>query len=358
VLSLGLGLSVLAAVGQIDQNLRGAIARDLPAQAPAFFFVDIQRDQMPLILERLEGDEGVSRIDHAPMLRGIITDINGRPAEEVAGSHWVLEGDRGVSYADAVPERTTVTGGEWWEADYSGPPQVSFAQEEAEEMGLSLGDELTVNILGRDVTATLTSFREVDFSTAGMGFIMVMNEAALAGAPHTFIATVYAEAEAEGAILRDISDAYPNVTAISVRDAIDRVSGLLAGLASATAWGAAATLVTGFLVLIGAAAADQRARSFEAAVLKTLGASRARILTGLALRAGLLGAAAGIVALAAGVGGGWAVSHYIMDTSFEVAWGSGIAIVTGGAAISLLAGLAFALGPMSAKPARVLRARE
>jgi putative ABC transport system permease protein len=289
-----------------------------PSQAPAFFFVDIQRDQMPLILERLEGDEGVSRIDHAPMLRGIITDINGRPAEEVAGSHWVLEGDRGVSYAGRrarAHDRHRVASG-------GGPitaarRRSALPQEEAEEMGLSLGDELTVNILGRDVTATLTSFREVDFSTAGMGFIMVMNEAALAGAPHTFIATVYADAASEGAILRDISEAYPNVTAISVRDAIDRVSGLLAGLASATAWGAAATLVTGFLVLIGAAAADQRARSFEAAVLKTLGATRARILTGLALRAGLLGAAAGIVALGAGVGGGWAVSHYIMDTALR-----------------------------------------
>jgi len=270
----------------------------------------------------------------------------------------VLQGDRGVTYAGALPDRTTVTKGSWWGPGYEGPPQVSFAAEEAAQMGLALGDEITVNILGRDVTAELTSLREVDFSTAGMGFIMVMTPAALQAAPHSFIATVYADSAAEPAIMRDISEAYPNVTAIRVRDAIDQVSGLLAGLAAATAWGASATLLTGFLVLIGAAAADQRSRRYEAAILKTLGATRGRILAGLALRAGLLGAAAGVVALAAGIGGGWAVSRFVMDTGFAVAWGPAIGIVAGGATVSLLAGLAFALAPMRARPARVLRAQD
>ncbi|WP_317057174.1 ABC transporter permease [Roseovarius rhodophyticola] len=358
VLSLGLGLSVLAAVGQIDRNLRDAISRDLPTRAPSFFFVDIQRDQMPGFEARLDGDEGVSRVDAAPMLRGIITQINGKPASETAGDHWVLEGDRGVSYAAALPSRSTITDGTWWAEDYTGTPQVSFAAEEAAEMGIKIGDSVTVNILGRDLTADVTSFREVDFSSAGMGFIMIMNEAALVSAPHSYIATVYAEEASETPILRDLTQQFPNITAIAVRDAVNQVSDLLAGLASATAWGAAATLLTGFLVLIGAAAADQRARSYEAAILKTLGASRARILWGLTLRASLLGAAAGIVALGAGVAGAWAVSTYIMETSFAVDWPSALGIVFGGAMISLLAGLAFAIGPMSARPARVLRASE
>lgn len=358
VLSLGLGLSVLAAVGQVDRNLRDAITRDLPTRAPSFFFVDIQRDQMPDFSARLDSDKGVTRVDAAPMLRGIISEINGQPAAQVAGQHWVLQGDRGVSYAAALPERSTLTAGDWWGEDYDGPPQVSFAADEAQEMGLKLGDEITLNILGRDLTAEITSFREVDFSTAGMGFIMILNEAALVNAPHSYIATVYSDAESETAILRDLSRQFPNITAISVRDAVTRVSDLLGSLASATAWGAAATLLTGFMVLIGAAAADARARSYEAAILKVLGASRARILWGLSLRAALLGAAAGSVALGAGIAGAWAVSHYVMETSFAIAWPPALGIVAGGALISLLAGLAFALGPISARPAQVLRSRE
>ncbi|MEL7402290.1 MAG: FtsX-like permease family protein [Pseudomonadota bacterium] len=358
VLSLGLGLSVLATIGQVDRNLRDAIVSDLPDRAPSYFFVDIQRDQMPGFSERLDSDVSVSRVDAAPMLRGVITKINGRPARETAGDHWVLEGDRGVSYAAALPSRSIITDGQWWNEDYSGQPQVSFAEEEGEEMGIKLGDEITVNILGRDITAEVTSFREVDFSTAGMGFIMIMNEAALVGAPHSFIATVYAEEAAEAAILRDLSGKFPNITAIRVKDAVEQVGDLLAGLASATAYGASATLLTGFLVLIGAAAADQRARSYEAAILKTLGATRVRILWGLSLRAAMLGAAAGSVAIGAGITGAWAVSRYIMSTDFEIAWGPALGIVAGGAFISLLVGLIFAFGPMSARPAQTLRAGE
>ncbi len=358
VLSLGLGLSVLAAVGQIDGNLRGAISRDLPDVAPSYFFVDIQRDQMPAFMERLKNDPAVSRIDSAPMLRGVITLINDRPAREVAGDHWVVTGDRAVTYAGAMPDGTRILAGEWWPDDYDGPPQISFAEEEAREMGIGLGDTLTMNVLGRDITGTITSLREVDFSSGGMGFVLTMNERALAGAPHTFISTVYAEEAAEAQILRDVAGSAPNITAIRVRDAIDQVSGVLAGLAAATSYGAAATLLTGFLVLIGAAAAGERARTYEAAVLKTLGASRGRILRSFALRAALLGAAAGVVAIGAGLAGGWAVSHYVMQTSFTVIWPSAIAIVLGGVLATLLSGLAFAWRPLAARPAQVLRARE
>lgn len=358
VLSLGLGLSVLAAVGQIDGNLRTAIDRDLPEVAPAYFFVDIQPDQIDQYTQMLENDPVVARVDTAPMLRGVLTQINGRPAREVAGDHWVVTGDRGITYAAQPDANTRVVAGEWWDSDHDGPAEVSFAIEEAEEMGLSLGDTLTVNVLGRDISATITSFRDVDFSTAGMGFVMTLTPNALQGAPHTFISTVYAPAQDEARILRELATAFPNITAISVRDAIDRVSVLLEGIGAAVRWGAAATLLTGFLVLIGAAAAGEGARTYEAAVLKTLGASRARILQSFALRSALLGGGAGLVALGAGILGSWAVMTFIMDSSFAVVWSSALGVVVGGVMATLLAGLIFAWRPLAARPAQVLRARE
>lgn len=357
VLSLGLGLAVLAAVGQIDNNLRGAIARDLPDVAPSFFVVDIQPDQIDGVKTRLEGDPLVSRIDTAPMLRGMITRINDRPAREVAGGHWVVRGDRGLTYSD-TPTRTNVVEGEWWPEDYQGPPQISFAAEEAEEMGIGLGDSLTVNILGRDITGTITSLREVDFSQAGMGFVMTMNPSALSGAPHSYIATIYSDADGEAAILRDLGRTYPNITLISVRDAITQVTGIMGQVAAAITYGALATLLTGFVVLMGAAAAGERARTYEAAVLKTLGATRPAILTNFAIRSAVLGAAAGAVAVLAGGLAGWAVTHYIMEERFVFDAANAIAIVSGGVVATVLAGLVYAWRPLSARPARVLRARE
>ncbi len=358
VLSLGLGLSVLAAVGQIDGNLRQAISGNLPDVAPSYFFVDIQKNQIDGYTKRLKDDPAVSRIDSAPMLRGVVTRINGKPAKEVAGDHWVVRGDRGLTYAAQPKDGAVITQGEWWSADYNGPPLISFAAEEGAEIGLELGDTLTINVLGRDITGTIASFQEVDFSTAGIGFILTMNPSALEGAPHTYISTVYATPDAEAAILRDIATAYPNITAIRVRDAIDRVAAVLGGLAAATSYGAAATLVTGFLVLIGAAAAGADARRYEAALLKTLGASRRAIAASFLLRAALLGLFAGSVALLAGILGGWAVSHFVMETSFAVIWPSAILIIAGGAAASVLASLGFAVKALNARPAQVLRARE
>ncbi|MDE4134112.1 FtsX-like permease family protein [Phaeobacter sp. QD34_3] len=358
VLALGLGLTVLAAIGQIDGNMRRAITGTLPDAAPSYFFVDIQRDQMPAFLDRVEGDPAVSRIESAPMLRGIVTQINGRPAREVAGDHWVVRGDRGLTYAGAKPANTQVTAGKWWGEDYSGPPQISLAEEEAGELGIAIGDTMTVNVLGRDITATVTSFRSVDFSTAGMGFVIAMNESALAAAPHSYIATVYAEAQAEAQILRDLAQEMPNITAIRVRDAVDRVSDILRQLAAATSYGAAATLLTGFLVLLGTAAAGEPARRYEAALLKTLGAPRSQILSSFALRSIILGAGAGMVALLAGIAGAWAVNSYVFETSYSIIWPNALAVVGGGILTTLLAGLAFALRPLAARPARILRARD
>ncbi|HEC71853.1 MAG TPA: FtsX-like permease family protein, partial [Roseobacter sp.] len=157
VLSLGLGLSVLAAVGQIDGNLRRAISGNLPAVAPSYFFVDIQKDQIDGYTKRLKDDPAVSRIDSAPMLRGVVTEINGKPAKDIAGDHWVVRGDRGLTYAASPDSDTIITAGKWWAPDYSGPPLISFAAEEAEEIGLVLGDTLTINVLGRDITGTIAS---------------------------------------------------------------------------------------------------------------------------------------------------------------------------------------------------------
>jgi len=355
ILSLGLGLTVLATVGQIDSNLRDAIARDLPKVAPSYFYIDIQNNQLDGFLNRLQNDPTVSKVQIAPMLRGLITRINGQVPD---GEHWVFNGDRGLTYSDLPPENTVITKGAWWPAGYAGPPQISFAAEEAAEMGLNLGDTLTVNILGRDINATITSFREVDFSTAGIGFVMAMNPGALAGAPHTSIATVYADTAGEAAIERDLAALFPNITAIRVRDAIERVTGILSAMASAIAYGAGVTLVTGFVVLIGAAAATENARVYEAAILKTLGATRLRILASFALRSVILGTAAGIVALFSGSLATWALLRFVMEVDFTLNWAVSLGIVMAGVLVTLLAGMFFAWRPLATNPAQILRARD
>lgn len=357
VLSLGLGLTVLATIGQIDANMRATITQELPDRAPAFFVLDIQSTQIESFRAAVLADDAVESIDSAPMLRGRITKINGVDAKKVAGQHWAVRGERGITYAATLPTNSTLVEGEWWPEDYSGPPLLSFAKEEADEIGLKMGDDITVSILGRDITAKIGNLRDIQFSDMGINFVMVWSPNALQAAPHTFLATVYAAPEGEGRLLSLMAREYPNITAIPVRDAVTHISGILESLSSAIRWGAGATLLTGFVVLIGAAAAGAEARVFEAAVLKTLGASRRRILLSFALRSLILGAAAGLVALAAGAAASWAVMHFVMESEFRLYWGAAIAIVAGGALANLMAGLAFAWRPLAIKPAQILRNR-
>ena len=358
ILSLGLGLSVLAVVGQIDANFRAAIARDLPAKAPSFFFMDIQDAQLAPFDALMTGNPAVTQVQTAPMLRGILTQINGRKARDVVGDHWVVTGDRGITFSDTPPEGTTVTDGAWWPKDYKGPAQISFAATEAAEMHLNLGDQVIVNILGRDIAATITSFRKVDFSGAGMGFIMAINPAAVAGAPHSSIATVYAAPEAEADILRQASDTFPNITAIAMKEAIGRAVEALSAIATATVLAAGAVLVTGLVVLVGGAAAGVPARMREAAVLRVLGATRGRVLASFALRSALMGAAAGAVAMGAGALGGWATLRLVMDLPYRFEMWSALSVVLGGMLATLAAGVVFAWVPLSARPAAVLRQAE
>jgi putative ABC transport system permease protein len=136
------------------------------------------------------------------------------------------------------------------------------------------------------------------------------------------------------------------------------VTDALSALAAATSWGAGATLLTGFVVLIGAAAAGERGRVFEAAVLKTVGATRGTILLSFALRSAMLGAAAGLVAIAGGILAGWGIMRFVMEAPYAFEPVSAAVIILGGALATLLAGLAFAWRPLAARPARVLRAQE
>ncbi len=355
ILALGMGLSILATIGQIDGNLRTAISKELPEVAPSYFVLDIQKKQMPALRKILKNDVGVKKVDEAPMLRGIITKINGKDAKLVGGDHWVLQGDRGITYSAAPRDITEISAGTWWPNKYTGPPQISFVADIAKEMELSLGDEMTINILGRDIIGKITSFRNVDFSSAGIGFVLVMNPSALSAAPHSFIATIYADNEAEARILRKIASTFPNVTAIRVNDVIDRFTGILGSISATISFGAYAALLTGFLVLIGTASTGIGAKKYEVAILKTLGASRNSIILTFLIRTLILGAVAGLVAGAAGILGSWALCSFVLKISFSIIWSNVLFIIFCGISANTFANILFSIQALNTRPASVLR---
>lgn len=332
VLALGLGLTLLVTLALIDGNLRRQISDSLPEKAPNFFFVDIQAadvDAFSTLVAR-ESPQGV--LVKVPMLRGRVIALNGTDVRELdippAGA-WVLRGDRGLTYEAEQPRNASLTGGSWWPQDYTGEPLVSFSAKEAEELGLSIGDTVTVNVLGRNVTARIANFRQVQWETLGINFVMVFSPNTFAGAPHSWLATLSddtATVPDDARILNAVTRAFPAVTTVRVKDALDIVNQLVGELGTAIRAAAGVALISSVLVLAGALAAGNRARIHDAVVLKTLGATRRTLISAYALEYMLLGLATAVFALAAGGVAAWYVVTRIMTLpsrfSAEVALGT------------------------------------
>src|SRR5690606_30470812 len=135
---------------------------------------------------------------------------------------WVLRGDRGITYARNVPENSTLSEGAWWPEEYDGEPLVSFAAEEGGEIDVKLGDTVTVNVLGRNITARIANFRQVEWESMGINFVMVFSPNTFAGAPHSWLATLSQEdatSDDEARILNAITRTFPSVTSVRVKDA-------------------------------------------------------------------------------------------------------------------------------------------
>jgi len=362
VLSLGLGLTLLVTLALIDGNLSRQLTSSMPEQAPSFFFVDIQNSEVADFEKLLDKAAPEATISRVPMLRGRLVALKGVPGDQIKAppnAQWALSGDRGITYASTLPDNSTLTAGTWWDADHSGENLVSFESDLAQAFGLKIGDMVTVNVLGRTIKAKIANLRAVDWQSLGINFVMVFSANTFAGAPHTHLATITwpqnVSEERELTLMKTVTAAFPSVTSVRVKDALTAINNLVRQLAWAIRGASAITLIASILVLAGALAAGHRNRIYDAVILKTLGATRRRVLTAYGMEYLLLGFATAVFGIVAGAGAGWFVVTQVMGATFVF-----LPSVAGGAAfIALIMTVGFGLigtwRILGNKPAPVLR---
>ena len=319
VMSLGLGLTVLVAIALIEGNLSRQVERSLPEEAPGFYFIDIQPDQVAEFDNLVAGLPGITDVQRVPMLRGRISAVNGvspRDMEIPPDIQWIFRGDRGLTWMREQRAGDELTVGEWWPADYDGPPLVSLDDDVGEALGIGPGDTLGVNILGRDVEVTIANLREIDWSNLTINFVMVFSPGVLERAPQSHIATVKAEPEAEDGLEIAVTDRFINVSSIRVKEALEQVGELMGHIATAVRAIAAVALAAGVLVLAGAVAAGHHRRVYDAVVLKVLGATRRVVAQAFLLEYGLLGLVTAAIAAVIGSLAAYLVLTQIMGTPF------------------------------------------
>ncbi len=319
LVSVGLGLTTLASVALIEGNVQREITEQLPSAAPSFFFIDIQDDELARFEALVRAQKGVQDLQQVPNMRARVVALAGVPVEQVhvtPQTAWALQGDRGLTYAARPPAGTHLVAGTWWAPDYDGKPLVSLDAGLAQGWHLHLGDTITVNLLGRDIDLTIASLRDIAWRSLSLNFTMIASPGLLAHAPHSHIATVRVDDAEQGALLRVVTDALPNVSGIRVTDVLASVAVLLQQVAAAIAATGTLTLAAGALVLAGAVAAGQRRRTQEAVILKSLGVTRGQIRAAWLVEFGVLGAAAGVMAAVVGSLASYAVVHFVMEADW------------------------------------------
>ena len=362
VLSLGLGIALLVNIMEIDGNLRQQFTAALPAKAPSFYFLDIpgsEAERFDAFVHQRAPDATLERV---PMLRGRIISAGGTEADKIKPdpeSAWVLQSDRGLTYMTDPPTASRVTEGEWWKPDYDGPPLVSFEKKVADGLGLKLNDTVTVNVLGRNITARISNLRTLDWQSLGINFVMIFSPNTFRGAPVTHLATLaYRDGGTpaeENAMLKGVSDTFPGITTVRVKDAINAFGALVGNLTLAVRGASTITLIAAALVLGGALAAGHQHRVYDSVILKTLGATRHQLITAYALEYLLLGSVTALFGVVAGSLAAWRIVTDLMHFTYTWQVGPAAAAAFGALVVTVGLGLIGTFSALGRKPAQVLR---
>jgi putative ABC transport system permease protein len=358
MMSMGLGLTVLIAVAQLDANLTRQVHERIPERAPAFFFIDIQPAQVEGFEETVRAIDGGEVLQRMPNLRGRLARIAGVPVEEATYDRragWFVDGERGLTYASDPPAGADVVAGDWWPADYAGPPLISLDAHVAAELGVRIGDTLTFNVLGRQITARIANLRAIDWGRLQVEFATVFAPGVLEGAPQTHVAAVGVPPANEDALHRAVTDRYANVTAVRIRDVLATVTDIMQRIIVAVRGSAGLSVAAGILVLAGAVAAGYRRRLYDAVLLKVLGATRADVARTFLIEYAVLGAITAGLAGAIGTVAAWAVMQFVMDGDFVIAWTALLSTGIMGVMATLAVGIAGTWRALGEKSMDVLR---
>lgn len=358
VLSLGLGLTIFVAIGLVEYNFSQKLQDNLERDMPSFFLLDIQSDQAQPMRDLLNATPTARNLRMLPMLQGQITHVNDIPAEEAfieGSSRWVLSRDRRMTYTGEAPPHSEITDGEWWDADYDGPPIVSISTEVAEAFDIGAGANMTINIMGMNIEATVANIREIDWGSFAMNFAMTFAPGTLESAPATYVATISMDKSAEMDAQAQIARDFPNVSAIRIRDALNLANTILAAIAEAVRYSAAITLLAGVLVLAGAIAAGQKRRIYDAVVFKVLGVDRKQLMRVFLTEYFVLGLITALVACLIGTVCAWAIQTYIMQMDWAFSLTAVLYVALGALTLSILFGMIATWRILGVRPAPYLR---
>jgi putative ABC transport system permease protein len=368
VMAIGIGVMVIVTVSVIERSLVRQIGEKRPADAPTFFFIDIQPDQA----------EGFGHLIHAgtreltpqltPLIRSRLHAVNGRPVivedesekeretKDEQRKAWYFTREYVLTVLDTLPKDNAVTKGTWWATGQVFPnPLVSVEEEAAKHLGLDVGSTVAFEIQGATITAEVSSIRKVEWGNFSTNFYMILSPGSLEGAPFTYVATVRVPPQDEVALQQAVVARFPNVTAINIGEVLDSFARILDRLSLAIRAVALFCVAAASLVMAAALAATRYRRLYEAVVLKALGATRGVIARSFAVEYVLMGTVAGVIGIVLASSLSWAALRYVFDLPWSLESGLLLTGLFGTIALTLAIGFLSTYRILGQRPLAVLR---
>lgn len=358
VVAFGLGLTVLLLLSFVRTDLLKSWQQSLDEDAPNHFLINIQPQERASIAEIFQS-EGIAAPRFVPLVRARLTEIDDISVKvrtyPVKDGEWMANREQNLSWAAELSTSNDIVAGEWWPADYDGPPLVSLEEEAAAELGVEIGDRLEFMVAGQEIAATITNFRKVNWDSFQPNFFMVLSPGALEGYPTTFVASLHID-DADQAVLVRLVRGHPSVSVIDLGAILEQVQSIIYRASLAVQAVFVFTLAAGIAVLFAAVQSTIDERRFESAMLRALGVRRRTVLSGVLAEFAALGFAAGLLASA----GASILAAVVAVKLFELEYTPNpmlwIAGVAGGILLVCASGFIAARGAINAPPADVLRA--
>ncbi len=357
VVAFGLGITVLLLLTLVRTDLLDGWRRTLDENAPNHFLINIQPHEVEPVAELFE-ENGIEPPEFTPMVRARMLTINDVSVNEREypdeGGSWLARREANLTWQSALSSSNEIVEGEWWPADYDGPPQISIEEEAAMDTGLTLGDRLKFFVAGREVEGEITSIRNVNWDSFQPNFFIVFSPGALDGMPTTYISSMRIADEKKPALL-PLMRAHPTVSVIDIGSILAQVRGIVEKASLAVQAVFVFTLAAGIAVLFAAVQSTIDERRFESAMLRALGAKKRTVFSGVMAEFGALGVAAGVLAAAGATALEWVVARQLfnLEPAFNpLLWVVG---VVAGVLVVCVSGYFAARGAVNARPADVLR---
>jgi len=318
IVAFGLGLMVLLLLSTVRTELMDNWRQSLPDNAPNQFLINIQPGEVEAMASFLR-DRSLAVPTFVPLVRARMTRINGQDVtqmtfEDPQGERWARR-DSNLSWTRTLQNDNRIVEGRFWDEAFNGT-EVSVEQDFGKELGLALGDELEFDIAGESVTATVTSFRTVEWDSFSPNFFMVFSPGVLEPYPATYITSLYVDDSGRSVVL-ELMRNFPSVTAIDLDAVLSQVRDVMDKAALAVQAVFVFTLLAGLTVLWAAVQATRDERRYESAVLRTFGASKRRVLGGVATEFLAIGLLAGVLAATGASLAGYLLATRLFELDYQ-----------------------------------------